>query len=240
MRSSLSRGSSSSPRQITLVLKAQNPKDFDSGCYAQAWGGTAAAANADAVSLLSGGQQGLSLGLSPQLAWDGTGGCYMLRDAKRCPLAFFKPRDEEPFAPNNPRGLAGQMGQPGIHPYVSSGEAHSREVLAYLLDWEGLARVPLTVQAEAMHPAFNVACKSPLSRYGAKVGSMQQWVDHNDVAANRGSNTFLRDNVHAIAALDMRLLNTDRNDANLLVCDRDAVVRDAADIAQQPIDADSS
>ena len=29
------------------------------------------------------------------------------------------------------------------------------------------------MQAEAMHPAFNVESKSPLSRYGAKVGSLQ-------------------------------------------------------------------
>lgn len=27
------------------------------------------------------------------------------------PVAAFKPRDEEPFAPNNPRGLQGKMGQ---------------------------------------------------------------------------------------------------------------------------------
>ena len=38
-----------------------------------------------------------------------------------------------------------------------------------------------------MHPAFNVESKSPLSRYGAKVGSLQQWVENDDVAANRAN-----------------------------------------------------
>ena len=59
-------------------------------------------------------------GLAPSLSLDGMGGTYILRDAKRRPVAAFKPRDEEPFAPNNPRGLAGKMGQPGIHPAIPS------------------------------------------------------------------------------------------------------------------------
>ena len=62
--------------------------------------------------LLSKCQQGLAMGFAPQLAWDGTGGTYVLRDASRAPLAAFKPRDEEAFAPNNPRGLPGKLGQP--------------------------------------------------------------------------------------------------------------------------------
>ena len=68
-----------------------------------------------------------------------------------------------------------------------------------------------------MHPAFHVASLRPLSRYGTKVGSLQQWVRYDDVAANRGAATFPVHQVHKIAILDMRLLNTDRNDANVLV-----------------------
>ena len=48
-------------------------------------------------------------GLAPTLALDGMGGTYILKDARRRPVAVFKPRDEEPFAPNNPRGLAGML-----------------------------------------------------------------------------------------------------------------------------------
>jgi len=211
---------SSSSRGLSLNLKAQNPRDFDSGCYVHAWGADAAAAEGeDEGRLLSGVQRGLAMGLAPQLAWDGTGGTYVLRDTRRAPLAAFKPRDEEPFAPNNPRGFPGKMGQPGIHPFVSSGEAHVREVLAHRLDWRRLATVPLTLQAEAMHPAFFVHSLAPLSRYGAKVGSLQQWVQHDDVASNRGSATFPVHEVHKIALFDMRLLNSDRNDSNILVKD---------------------
>ncbi|EOD26361.1 hypothetical protein EMIHUDRAFT_450250 [Emiliania huxleyi CCMP1516] len=174
--------------------------------------------------LLSKCQQGLAMGFAPQLAWDGTGGTYVLRDASRAPLAAFKPRDEEAFAPNNPRGLPGKLGQPGIHGSIASGEAHVREVLAHRLDHGHFASVPLTLQAEAVHPAFYVHSHVALSRYGAKVGSLQLWVPHDDVAANRGAATFPTREVHKIALLDMRLLNTDRNDSNILV--RDMLVRE--------------
>ena len=230
----------SSSKHLTLVLKAQNPKDFANGeerGYVQAWGGVASLAESPASArLLASVQQGLDLGLAPQLLWDGTGGCYQLRDARREPLAAFKPRDEEPFAPNNPRGLAGQLGQPGIHPHVSSGEAHIREVLAHALDHNNVARVPLTLMVEAVHKAFHVESRLPLSRYGAKVGSLQAWAPHDDVAANRGAATFPAAEVHAIAVLDMRLLNTDRNDANILVRDPPRAAGGYADARSASVD----
>ena len=79
--------------------------------------------------------------------------------------------------------------------------------------------VPLTLQVEAMHPAFYTHSVRPLSRYGAKVGSLQKWVAHDDCASDRGAQTFPKEEVHKIAILDMRILNTDRNDANVLVKD---------------------
>ena len=112
-----------SSRTLTLVLKAQNPNDFNSGAYLHPWGGEryasldegerlpGSAATQEAERLLTSVQQSLSFGIAPQLSWDGTGGTYVLRDARRIPIAAFKPRDEEPFAPNNPRGLPGKMGQ---------------------------------------------------------------------------------------------------------------------------------
>ena len=117
------RGVRQSSRTLTLVLKAQNPNDFNSGAYLHPWGGEryasldegerlpGSAATQEAERLLTSVQQSLSFGIAPQLSWDGTGGTYVLRDARRIPIAAFKPRDEEPFAPNNPRGLPGKMGQ---------------------------------------------------------------------------------------------------------------------------------
>jgi hypothetical protein len=49
---------------------------------------------------------GLAAGFEPRLADEGTGGAYLLRDAKGAVVAIFKPSDEEPYTPNNPRGLS--------------------------------------------------------------------------------------------------------------------------------------
>uniref|UniRef100_A0A7S0DV09 PI3K/PI4K catalytic domain-containing protein n=1 Tax=Phaeocystis antarctica TaxID=33657 RepID=A0A7S0DV09_9EUKA len=214
-------GQGSPSRSLTFWLKVQNPHDFDSGSYLHTWGIGTNAAGAAGEQLLTRAQQGLQIGLAPQLSLEGSGGTYLLRDTQKRPVAAFKPRDEEPFAPNNPRGLAGKMGQPGIHPHVASGDAHIREVLAFRLDWGGFASVPCTLQVEGRHPALHVNSVLPLSRYGAKVGSLQAWVKHDDTASDRGTATFPVHEVHKIAILDMRLLNSDRHDSNLLVVDRE-------------------
>jgi phosphatidylinositol 4-kinase type 2 len=52
-------------------------------------------------------KRGLELGLAPSLSLEGTGGTYFLTDTRKRKLAAFKPQDEEPFAPNNPRGFVG-------------------------------------------------------------------------------------------------------------------------------------
>ena len=104
--------------------------------------------------------------------------------------------------------------------------------------------MPCTLQVEGRHPALHVNSLQPLSRYGAKVGSLQAWVKHDDTASDRGTATFPvhevtrdrtltltatfprargnpnpspnpspkpnPDQVHKIAILDMRLLNSDR------------------------------
>jgi len=217
-RTARQRSSPMSPshRVLKLTLTVQNPRDMSGGTYVSPWGDSTVI-DPLAQKLLARAGEGLGQGLAPSLALDGMGGTYVLRDAKRRPVAAFKPRDEEPFAPNNPRGLAGKMGQPGIHPAIPSGESHLREVLAYRLDHGGFASVPPTVQAEALHPAFNVQSIQALSRYGAKVGSLQAWVGDSELAADMGYSSFPAAEVHKLAILDLRMLNTDRNDGNILV-----------------------
>eukprot|EP00326_Haptolina_ericina_P033205 CAMPEP_0181244184 /NCGR_PEP_ID=MMETSP1096-20121128/42712_1 /TAXON_ID=156174 ORGANISM="Chrysochromulina ericina, Strain CCMP281" /NCGR_SAMPLE_ID=MMETSP1096 /ASSEMBLY_ACC=CAM_ASM_000453 /LENGTH=739 /DNA_ID=CAMNT_0023340691 /DNA_START=48 /DNA_END=2266 /DNA_ORIENTATION=+ len=215
---SSSRRSTSSRSALKLVMRIQDPHDFlGLRYYVAAWGDESTSMGDAGARLLASIQHGLAMGIAPQLAMDGTGGTYILRGARREALAAFKPRDEEAFTPNNPRGLIGKLGQPGIHPSVLSGESHLREFLAYKLDWGGFAGVPLTLLAEAMHQAFYVDSRLPLSRYGTKVGSLQQWVRYDDLASDLGPSTFPIHEVHKVALLDMRLLNTDRNDANILV-----------------------
>lgn len=52
-------------------------------------------------------RRGLDRGFKPELSLEGTGGTYFLQDAARQKVAVFKPSDEEPFAPNNPRCSCG-------------------------------------------------------------------------------------------------------------------------------------
>lgn len=53
---------------------------------------------------------GFKEGLEPALTKEGTSGSYLLRRQDESlgdsrPVAVWKPIDEEPFAPNNPRGM---------------------------------------------------------------------------------------------------------------------------------------
>lgn len=47
-------------------------------------------------------RQGFSEDIEPTLTEDGTSGAYIIRNHDGA-VAVFKPIDEEPFAPNNPR-----------------------------------------------------------------------------------------------------------------------------------------
>ena len=97
---------------------------------------------------------GFRLGQVPVLTGDGTSGTYFLRDKKEEAVAVFKPIDEEPFAPNNPRGMRAPFGSDTCRPGVKSGELTVREVIAYMLDHESFADVPATTLAKATHPTF--------------------------------------------------------------------------------------
>merc|ERR1711881_471942 len=116
--------------------------------------------------------------------------------------------DEEAYAPNNPRGLSGSMGSRGVRGGLLSGEANVREVAAYLLDHDKFANVPATVRVEVSHPAFG---NKP------KVGSFQEFKPHDEEAGDVSASLFSVEAAHRIAIMDMRLVNRDRNDENLLV-----------------------
>ncbi|KAG3221256.1 hypothetical protein PC129_g8005 [Phytophthora cactorum] len=123
--------------------------------------------------------QGLALGLAPVLAMDGTGGTYFFKDPSHRNVGCFKPQDEEPFGPNNPRGLVGQLGQSGLRRGILSGEACERELAAYVLDKDHFAGVPATSLVESRHPVFNYAGSAGALHF--KVGSLQEFVRHDDV-----------------------------------------------------------
>jgi hypothetical protein len=83
-------------------------------------------------------------GVDPLPVHSGLGGAYYFRNSRGQSVAIVKPTDEEPFAPNNPKGFVGKaLGQPGLKRSVRVGETGFREVAAYLLDYDHFANVPL-------------------------------------------------------------------------------------------------
>ena len=99
-------------------------------------------------------RQAFNSKLTPKLTEDGTSGAYRMRDTSKKTVAIFKPVDEEPFAPNNPRGHQGPFGSQTFRPGVLSGESCIREVAAYLLDRGHFSGVPATTFVEVVHKSL--------------------------------------------------------------------------------------
>jgi len=185
-------------------------------------------------------RRGLAVGLKPDLVLDGSGGTYLLHDARKRPIVVFKPGDEEPYALNNPRGYvnASSKDDLSMRAGILPGEAFLREVAAYLLDHDGFSSVPMTTVVEARHKAFNHnGSRLKLSQGGAsvgkhslstsptngnemslqkKIGSCQDFVRSECSMDDLSPSKLSVDQVHKIAILDIRILNADRNAANLL------------------------
>ncbi|KAL4179123.1 hypothetical protein AMTRI_Chr13g118460 [Amborella trichopoda] len=155
-------------------------------------------------------------GVDPVPVQGGLGGAYYMRNLEDESIAIVKPTDEEPFAPNNPKGLVGRtLGQPGLHQSIPVGETGVREVAAYLLDHDSFAKVPPTILIKITHPVFHVRDRKP--RTISKIASFQQFVAHEYNASDLGSSKFSVSAVHRIGILDVRILNADRHSGNILV-----------------------
>lgn len=98
-------------------------------------------------------RQGFSQDFKPKLTEEGTSGAYVIR-CEEGPIAVFKPIDEEPNAPYNPRGMEGQFGSNTCRAGVKSGESTLREVAAYLMDHQGFSGVPATSLVELRHDSM--------------------------------------------------------------------------------------
>jgi hypothetical protein len=229
-------------------------------------------------------RNGLSRGIKPSLVLDGSGGTYFLHSPLKVKLAVFKPGDEEPYAPNNPRGYVsssssssstgassnGHNAEDGgmyMRAGIKPGEACLREVAVSLLDKGGFSSVPKTTLVEARHSAFHYnGSMLNLSQGGAavgthslvlvgssisntltdhnkslssptilekKVGSCQEYVHAECSMDDLSPSKLTTDQVHKIAILDIRVMNADRNSANLL-CVRNRDDPDTFDLV--PID----
>ncbi|CAN8305306.1 unnamed protein product [Cochlearia groenlandica] len=188
----------------------------------------------------------MKMGVEPVLVNGGLGGAYYFRDEKGQSVAIVKPTDEEPFAPNNPKGFVGKtLGQPGLKPSVRVGETGFREVAAYLLDYDHFANVPPTALVKITHSIFNVndgvngnKPREKKKRVSSKIASFQKFVPHDFDASDHGTSSFPVSSVHRIGILDVRILNTDRHGGNLLVkkLDDDGVAGKFGQVELIPID----
>ncbi|GMY25785.1 phosphatidylinositol 4-kinase gamma 5-like [Fagus crenata] len=173
----------------------------------------------------------IKMGVDPILVHGGLGGAYYFRNCKGESVAIVKPTDEEPFAPNNPKGFVGKaLGQPGLKRSVRVGETGFREVAAFLLDRDHFANVPPTALVKITHSIFNVndgvnGNKPHKKNLVSKIASFQQFIPHDFDASDHGTSSFPVAAVHRIGILDIRILNTDRHAGNLLVRKLDGVGR---------------
>ncbi|KAH0869610.1 hypothetical protein HID58_076632 [Brassica napus] len=167
----------------------------------------------------------MKLGVDPLPVHSGLGGAYYFRNKKGDSVAIVKPTDEEPFAPNNPKGFVGKaLGQPGLKSSVRVGETGFREVAAYLLDYNRFANVPPTALVKITHSVFNVndgvkgnKAMREKKLVSSKIASFQKFVAHDFDASDHGTSSFPVASVHRIGILDVRIFNTDRHGGNLLV-----------------------
>ncbi|KAJ8774551.1 hypothetical protein K2173_016997 [Erythroxylum novogranatense] len=173
----------------------------------------------------------IKLGVDPLPVHSGLGGAYYFRNSWGQSVAIVKPTDEEPFAPNNPKGFVGKaLGQPGLKRSVRVGETGFREVAAYLLDYDHFANVPPTALVKITHSIFNVndgvnANKPHKKKLVSKIASFQQFIPHDFDASDHGTSSFPVSAVHRIGILDIRIFNTDRHAGNLLVRKLDGIGR---------------
>jgi len=176
---------------------------------------------------------------SPELCEDGVGGTYFLRSPDHQIVGVFKPQDEEPYNVNNPKGYAPRRGSDaGLKEGIKVGEAALRECVAYMLDHDNFAGVPVTDLVLAQHPAFywnekddeasiddadlidvEDVFSSPRPVPKAKIGSFQEFIPHDgdceDISRKLVAQ-FPVDEVHKIAQLDIRIMNSDRHGGNIL------------------------
>mmetsp|Transcript_41338 Transcript_41338/g.130073 ORF Transcript_41338/g.130073 Transcript_41338/m.130073 type:complete len:559 (+) Transcript_41338:158-1834(+) len=143
------------------------------------------------------------------------GGTYIMRNAAGAKTAIFKPTDEEPYAPFNPKGFTGMMDvYSEMKSGIKVGGGAARECAAYLLDHESRAKVPCTTMLRISHTTLLPKSEAEVQ---IKVGSLQRFHEHDCTAEDIGTSLLDVEQVHYIGILDVRLFNMDRNSDNLLV-----------------------
>jgi len=143
------------------------------------------------------------------------GGTYLMRNSRGAQAAVFKPTDEEPYAPENPKGFTGLMDVDSeMKAGVVVGGGAARECAAFLLDHDGVGAVPCTAMLRIAHTTLLADNEAEVQ---IKVGSLQRFQQHDCTAEDVGTARFDLMQSHAIGVLDVRTFNKDRNSDNVLV-----------------------
>eukprot|EP00755_Sulcionema_specki_P025683 Sspe_Gene.15787::Locus_5502_Transcript_2_3_Confidence_0.600_Length_1686::g.15787::m.15787 len=154
--------------------------------------------------------EALDKGATLQLAdEDCVGGTYFLKQRDGEILGVFKPGDEEAASPGNPKGLT-NADNSALKVGFVPGNGWVREIAAYLLDHQGFAGVPETVEFEV--PAEKLG----RGKGGYVRGSLQRYVSNTGQSWDSGPARFSASAARRIGLLDLRLLNCDRHGGNIL------------------------
>jgi len=158
---------------------------------------------------------------SPELCDEGVNGTYFLKNKEGKIVAVFKPEDEQGDSIHNPKLERSSSEDHGsLRKGILANEAASREVAAYLLDRKDhFFGVPPTAMVRINHPGFHssAADLEDGKETIAKKGSLQQFVDNDGASWDVGANAFPSKEVHKIGILDLRILNSDRHEGNILL-----------------------
>lgn len=159
----------------------------------------------------------LENGNKVDLSSEGCGGVYFIHNNLGNPIAVFKPRNEEFMTAENPRGyvksdaIVGKT-EHAVNRGFIAGDGALKEAAAYLLDRRNgaFSGVPVTVIAEL-----------DIHGLGRKTqGSLQSFVNSKCSAEDIGTMRFDVAQVQKVGILDLRLFNTDRHAANILLTER--------------------
>jgi len=153
---------------------------------------------------------------------DGVNGVYFVKRAgEEGTFGVFKPADEEAFGPENQKDRIGEVNEESpLKSGAYVGDAYKKEVAAFLLDHDNVAKVPITKFA-----TVDTRVGEP-----TKMGSLQAFVHNDGASEDFSSNKFSVRDVHAIGLLDTRICNLDRHSGNMLV------VAEGEDASLVPID----
>lgn len=144
--------------------------------------------------------------ISPSVS--GTSGVYFLENSDHMKSAVFKPYDEEQGMINNPKGFTNKP----LKSFFKPGQGIMREYASYFLDLNNFCKVPRTRLIHLEDQSFQYTTGTY-----PKYGALQDFVKDGENLSDFGPNVFSVFEIQKIALLDIRLLNCDRNDENVLV-----------------------